>query len=309
MKRLITGSIVWIMLWLGCGSDKESPEVQVTNPANGAVVSGTVSITAEASDNKGVEKVEFYVDGALASTSTPEPYSYSWLTTSLQDSSSHSIYAKAYDAVENEGVSATVSVIVYNGGGGQQLVWSDGFESYSAGFWPSANWTNSGNDSGYVDNGIYHSGTQSLKLYGVVGGGWATLAHRSIATSAPWTLECYVRNGTESIPQSGCRASIELNTNPSWTSPRRLLLSFRGNGYIYSGADTSLVAYQTATWYKVKIQYEYPVSGQVRLTYWINDNQIAQENLSPISEEASLSYLSLGAQAGSAWFDDVSISH
>jgi hypothetical protein len=132
MKKLIAGCIICTALWLGCGSDKEPPEVQITNPVNGSVVSGTVNVTAEASDNKSVERVEFYVDGSLASTSTSEPYSYSWLTTSLQDSSSHTIYVKAYDAAENEETSQTVSVLVYNGGGGSgqwQLVYSTDFSS------------------------------------------------------------------------------------------------------------------------------------------------------------------------------------
>jgi len=198
--------------------------------------------------------------------------------------------------------------IVISGGG---LVWSDDFETYSAGSWPSPNWINSGNDSGYVDNVIYYSGTKSLKLYGIVGVYWATLAHRQLATGAPWTLECYVRNGTEPIPETGhqSRARIEIHKNATWTSPARGLLYFHKDGYIYAGEnDLPLMPYQTATWYKVKIKYEYPVDGQVRITYWINDVQVGQYIFSPKDEEANLSYLSLSAQAGSAWYDDVRIS-
>ena len=44
--------------------DNEPPTVSLTGPAPGATVSGTVNLTATASDNVGVEGVQFLVDGA-----------------------------------------------------------------------------------------------------------------------------------------------------------------------------------------------------------------------------------------------------
>ena len=58
-------------------------------------------------------KVEFYVDGALKSTDTTSPYSYSWDSTSVANGS-HSLTAKAYDAALNVGTSAAVNVTVNN---------------------------------------------------------------------------------------------------------------------------------------------------------------------------------------------------
>jgi Bacterial Ig domain/Fibronectin type III domain len=94
--------------------DTTPPTVSLTAPNNGQTVQGTaVSIGANASDNVGVTKVEFYVDGTLVNTDTASPYSYPWNTTLVNDGS-HTIYAKAYDAV-NAGVnSATVSINVDN---------------------------------------------------------------------------------------------------------------------------------------------------------------------------------------------------
>src|SRR5206468_6392864 len=43
-------------------SDTTPPSTSITAPANGATVSGTTSVTASASDNVGVTKVEFYLD-------------------------------------------------------------------------------------------------------------------------------------------------------------------------------------------------------------------------------------------------------
>ncbi len=87
------------------------PTVSISYPTNNATVSGTVSVTASASDNVGVTKVEFYVNGALQTTDTSTPYIYSWNTTSLT-AGSYTLMAKAYDAAGNVGQSANVAVTV-----------------------------------------------------------------------------------------------------------------------------------------------------------------------------------------------------
>lgn len=93
--------------------DTTAPTTSITAPANGATVSGTTNVTASASDNVGVTKVEFYLDGALQSTSTASPYSWSWNTTTVSNAS-HSLTSKAYDAAGNAGTSAAISVTVNN---------------------------------------------------------------------------------------------------------------------------------------------------------------------------------------------------
>ncbi len=101
---------------VGAGApDTTPPTTSITAPANGATVSGTVNVTASASDNSGtVSKVEFYVDGALASTDTTSPYSFSWVTTGYTNGSTHTLVSKAYDPSNNVGTSATVTVTVNN---------------------------------------------------------------------------------------------------------------------------------------------------------------------------------------------------
>jgi predicted phage tail protein len=100
---------------VGPTPDTTAPATSVTAPANGATVSGTVSVTASATDNVGVTSVEFYLDGALQSTDTTAPYSWSWNTTGATNGG-HSLMTKAYDAAGNAGSSAAVSVTVANGG-------------------------------------------------------------------------------------------------------------------------------------------------------------------------------------------------
>ena len=132
--------------------DTTPPTTSITSPANGATVSGTVTVSANASDSVGVTRVELYVDGSLVGSDTTSPYAISWNTTSASNGG-HSLQTRAYDAATNVGSSAVVSVTVSNGGGGGgQLIVNGGFEG------SAASWTLAGN--AYWSNGAYpHSGT------------------------------------------------------------------------------------------------------------------------------------------------------
>ena len=101
----------------GGGGDTTPPATLITAPANGATVSGTVAIAANASDDVSVTRVEFYLDGALLGTSTSPPYGASW-NTAASSNGSHALGTKAYDPAGNVGSSAAVTVTVANGGSG-----------------------------------------------------------------------------------------------------------------------------------------------------------------------------------------------
>ena len=93
-------------------SDTTPPTVSVTAPAGGATVSGTVPVTASASDNVAVASVEFWVDGAKKATDTSAPYSYSWDTTQVLGGP-HTILVKALDP-SNNSASTNAGVTVSN---------------------------------------------------------------------------------------------------------------------------------------------------------------------------------------------------
>ena len=101
----------------GGGGDTTPPETAITSPAIGATVSGTTNVTASASDNVGVTRVEFFLDGALQSTDLSSPYAWSWDTTSASNGA-HVLTSRAWDAANNSTTSAGLSVDVSNGGGG-----------------------------------------------------------------------------------------------------------------------------------------------------------------------------------------------
>ncbi len=102
-------------------ADTTAPTVNVTAPGNATTVSGTVDVTATASDAAGVKKVEFYVDGALASTDSASPFVFTWNTAGVANGS-HSLMAKAYDAANNIGTDNDTSVTVSNSTGGTTTV-------------------------------------------------------------------------------------------------------------------------------------------------------------------------------------------
>ncbi|MSN27237.1 MAG: hypothetical protein GJV46_15405 [Geobacter sp.] len=93
--------------------DTTSPSVSISSPVANATVNGTASVTASASDNVAVTKVEFYVNGVLQATDTASPYTFSWNTIAVANGS-FNLTAKAYDAAGNVGLSNAVVVLVNN---------------------------------------------------------------------------------------------------------------------------------------------------------------------------------------------------
>lgn len=94
-------------------SDSTPPVVSLTNPLAGATLNSSISVSASASDNVDVDRVEFYVDGVLSNTDITSPYSYSWDTTSVANGT-HKLIAKAFDAAGNSGQSSEITVTVSN---------------------------------------------------------------------------------------------------------------------------------------------------------------------------------------------------
>jgi choice-of-anchor B domain-containing protein len=86
------------------GSGDNPPDVTLTNPLEGANVSGIVNITANASDDNGVTEVEFFVDSISIGTDSNggDGWSASW-NTSMESEGAHSISAEAIDTIEQTG--------------------------------------------------------------------------------------------------------------------------------------------------------------------------------------------------------------
>jgi hypothetical protein len=95
-------------------TDTIPPTISITAPANGATVSGTVTVSANASDNVAVTGVQFFLDGAnLGLQLVSAPYSVSWDSASTTNGA-HVLTAQAHDAAGNVGNAVAVSVTVTN---------------------------------------------------------------------------------------------------------------------------------------------------------------------------------------------------
>lgn len=95
--------------------DTSQPTVTLTAPMNGGIVSGNVGVSATATDNVGVSKVEFYRNGSLFAMVTAAPHTYSWDSTDTANGSS-TLTALAYDTAGNFGSSNPLTVTVNNVG-------------------------------------------------------------------------------------------------------------------------------------------------------------------------------------------------
>ncbi len=97
--------------------DGIAPTATLTAPANGAAVTGSTAITANASDNIGVDRVEFLLDGGLLGSDATAPYAFTW-NSATASNGAHVLQARAVDLAGNVGSSPQVNVTVSGGTGG-----------------------------------------------------------------------------------------------------------------------------------------------------------------------------------------------
>ncbi|MCX6122430.1 MAG: SUMF1/EgtB/PvdO family nonheme iron enzyme [Ignavibacteriales bacterium] len=91
-------------------TETENPVVAVVSPANGSEIKADTvyKIIVDATDSKGITKVEFYIDGQFAGVDRSSPYEYDWNTTGL--SGEHTVMAKGTDQNGQSGSSSVVNI-------------------------------------------------------------------------------------------------------------------------------------------------------------------------------------------------------
>lgn len=109
--RVDTGAAVMMAQTYVRQPDTAAPVASIDSPIAGATVSGIIPVSATASDNVGVSKVDLYINGAFYASDTLSPYSFSLDTKSLAGTDA-TLVVKATDAAGNIGTSSGVTVRV-----------------------------------------------------------------------------------------------------------------------------------------------------------------------------------------------------
>jgi len=149
--------------------DNNPPTVSITSPTNGFTYESgdTVTITATATDDFGIAKVEFFHDGTLIGEDTTEPYSITWCGLF----GSHTLTARATDTHSTGGDSPGISVagaeIAAGTGTGFTVERYDGISGTAvANLTSHSNYPASPSYSAYVTNGQSFVYDENMDSYG-----------------------------------------------------------------------------------------------------------------------------------------------
>lgn len=107
----------------GNPGDTTPPTVSLVSSAISVTAAGSITLTASASDNVGVSRVEFYEGSTLLATDSSAPYTTTVAFTSANNGT-HSFTARAFDPEGNSTLSSAVLVTVNISGGGSGPVYT-----------------------------------------------------------------------------------------------------------------------------------------------------------------------------------------
>ena len=98
----------------GPGPDTQRPVVTLTAPSHEALVSGTVAVSAEASDNVGVVAIRFLLDEEPVGTEQPGDRAYVLADSRNASNGLHKLRAEARDQAGNVSVGGSIDVTIHN---------------------------------------------------------------------------------------------------------------------------------------------------------------------------------------------------
>ncbi|MCG2584818.1 Ig-like domain-containing protein [Massilia sp. TS11] len=224
--------------------------------------SGSITLTATASDNVGVSKVEFYVDGVLKGTDTASPWTLALDSTQLANGS-HTLVAKAYDAANNSASSTALSFSVSNS---SQLVSNGGFESGTSGWTASSGVIT--NDATYAG----HGGSWKAWLNGY-GSAHTDTLYQSLtlpATASKLTLSFWLRVDSAETTTTTAYDTLKVQLRNSSNSVLATLGTYsnlnKGSSYVQKSFDLSAYKGQS-----LRLYFEGVEGSSVATSFLIDD--------------------------------------
>ena len=257
----------------GGGGDTTAPSTSLTAPTGGATLSGTATVSADASDNVGVSKVDFFAGSTLIGSDTTSPYSVSWNTAGVANGS-YSITSKAYDAAGNVGTSAAVSVTVSNTTGScgitEQLLGNAGFES------GNVTWvTTTGVIDGSTGGSAPRTGTWKAWLNGY-GTAKTDTAYQTItipATACSASLKFWVKVTSSETTTTTAYDKLAIQIRDSAGTVKATLATYsnlnKGSTYVERTFDVSAYKGQT-----IRVHFNGTEDSSVATSFFVDDTSL-----------------------------------
>ena len=229
-NTVLTSVNVWVD---NIDEDSIHPNVVIIEPASGQTVSGDVFIEALATDNSGIDRVEFFINADLTYIDSIGPdYNYTWITDNFPDDQDYIISLIGYDLVDNEGPSTPITVHLDN---------YDNISPSGSILYPYAGQSVSevetisvyaeDNDAVsqvefYIDNVLVYTDTQEPYEYD-----WNTLAE---AEDINHIVGAKITDPSDNIFEVPS-VSVYVNNIPNDTSPPIVVISSPSNGQTVAG--------------------------------------------------------------------------
>ncbi|MCY1018159.1 Ig-like domain-containing protein [Pyxidicoccus sp. MSG2] len=227
-------------------NDLTPPTTSVTAPSAGASLSGSVTVSASASDNVAVARVELYRDTTLLGSVGTAPYSVTWDTTSVANGS-YTLTSKAIDTSGNTTTSAGIAVTVDN-----DFVVNGGFEG------SSSPWTLTGQAFWRNGGSSPHGGSGNLEL-GPLSAGSSGSAEQSFTLpagrAATLSFWLYITSGESSLPIDSLAVEI-VSSSGALTKLQGFSNLQKGTGYVQYSYSLASYAGQT-----VRLRFRATKSG------------------------------------------------
>ncbi|MDE2406741.1 MAG: CehA/McbA family metallohydrolase [Xanthomonadaceae bacterium] len=227
--------------------------------------SGTITLSATASDNVGVTKVEFLVDGVLKGSDTTAPYAMTLDSTTLANGS-HTLTAKAYDAANNVGTSTAVAFSVDNSAPAVERLLNGSFES------GKTSWAAS---SGVITNSSTYAartGTWKAWLNGY-GKANTEYVYQSVAipaTATSATLTFWLRVASNETTTTAAYDTLKIQVRNGSNAVLATLATYsnlnKGSSYVQRTFDVSAYKGQT-----IRVYFEGVEGAQVATSFIVDD--------------------------------------